>query len=153
MQAAWWHHLSTIQCLTTENKNLNFQTDQNIPHQIFMYIKVKQSLCFIQHHTMEMVLCHEWMEYVWNIITQAKGYLQHLTAGHHQWMTMFSCVVCVHGGWEAKTDTPSCNEHRLHWWAWSRQWSKHHDDHSILVTIKWFVLHYWQLRQKSEKLH
>jgi len=54
MQAACWHHLSTIQCLATQNKTLNFQTDQNVPHQIFMYIKVKLSLCFIQHHTMEM---------------------------------------------------------------------------------------------------
>ena len=30
------------------------------------------------------------------------------------------CRVCVHGWWEATTDTPSCNGHRLHWWAWSR---------------------------------
>jgi len=40
-QAAWWQHLSTIECPTTENKNLNFQSDKNMPYQILMHIKVK----------------------------------------------------------------------------------------------------------------
>jgi hypothetical protein len=38
-----------IQFLITVDRNLNIQTDQNVPQQAFIYIKVKLTLCLIQH--------------------------------------------------------------------------------------------------------
>jgi hypothetical protein len=43
-----------IQFLSTENTNLNIQTDQNVLQQAFTYTKVKLTLRLIQHHTMQM---------------------------------------------------------------------------------------------------
>ena len=79
------------------------------------------------------VLYLEWMECVSNIMTHIKRLFaisrcRQPSVTDNVWLRS----VCVHGWWDTETDTLSCNGQRLHWWAWSRQRSKRHEDHSII---------------------